>query len=305
MMSLCVIIMMVLWCFHGVSCHESLNVSFIQTLPGRFVEGVYIATELLRSDSFLHLICPPEQMVGLRGATHIPKLMGQRCEPWQCRESVEVLWHLLDHSMTGLEWSSGSGTTWLLRRGLNLFSIEHCSNWLDEVQKAIKDNMPHLLTRWHPVSESVEACNKNEPVDYSGQEKLFGKYSRYPAEHLKDYMPFDFVSVDGRFRDGCIVEALKIGFLKSNYGILLLDNADRSQYLKPETIPSHWLVVSFVNLKEDETTIWMSCPRVDDEDCSMARKQIKMLMENVPTEHIGSRYNAHMSRYRKEHEALD
>ena len=36
-----------------------------------------------------------------------------------------------------------------------------------------------------------------------------------------------------------------IDLVKQDYGMVLLDNAERKYFLKPAKIPAHWLVVSF------------------------------------------------------------
>ena len=90
-----------------------------------------------------------------------------------------------------------------------------------------------------------------------------------------------------------MLEALDL--VKPEYGMIMLDNAERTFYTKAEEIPSHWLVVSFQS-KVSETAVWMSCPTVDDAHCLRARKEIAVMMNNLPKKAIGGRFTAHMKR---------
>ena len=117
-----------------------------------------------------------------------------------------------------------------------------------------------------------------------------------PAQNLSDATPtghWDFMSVDGRFRDGCMLEALNL--VKPEYGMIMLDNSERVHYRKPSEFPSHWLVTSFQS-SVSETTLWMACPTVTDANCLRARQEIAAMMNNLPKGTVGSRYTAHMAR---------
>ena len=272
------------------------------SLPGRLAEAVHIATELARSDSYLQLVCPnTTQGIGTRRAAHGPHLMGTVCEAWANREWTEMLWHLMDRNMVGLEWSSGSGTLWTLRRGVTLYTVEHCKPWLDQIKTKIAGNFPHLMKRWFPVHiDTSKGCRQSFPDDWAVLEETFGEYARYPRVILQqkhNVAPdgFDVINIDGRFRDGCLLESLRPSLLKQQYGILLLDNAERPFYRKPQLIPSHWLVVSFSNAA-DESALWMSCPTPQDALCQRARQEIVIMMQNIPQQFVGSRYKAHMAR---------
>lgn len=96
-----------------------------QSLPGRLAEAVFVATELRRSNSYLQLMCPDNQAIGGRPSDHTPPAIGTTCEAWANREWMEVVWQVVDRNMMALEWSSGSGSLWTLRRGLTLHTVEH------------------------------------------------------------------------------------------------------------------------------------------------------------------------------------
>ena len=116
------------------STRRDTTTDYHQSLPGRLAEAVFIATELKRTNSYLQLICPRDQALGGRPSDHTPALIGTTCEAWANREWMEVLWHVVDRNMMAVEWSSGSGSLWILRRGLTLHTIEH---WY--VQSALTD----------------------------------------------------------------------------------------------------------------------------------------------------------------------
>jgi len=129
-------------------------------------------------------------------------------------------------------------------------------------------------------------------------DRIFGEYARFPRKHLSSENGlWDVANIDGRFRDGCMVEAINL--IKPDYGIILLDNSERPQYRKPSEIPSHWLVVSFQS-HISETTLWMSCPSVEDTYCLRARREIAEMMSNIPAKSVGGRYTAHMARARQD-----
>ncbi len=54
--------------------------------------------------------------LGARPEFHPPSEVGSPCEPWVARGAVHVLSRVLDSSMHGLEWSSGSSTRFYLQR---------------------------------------------------------------------------------------------------------------------------------------------------------------------------------------------
>ena len=199
-----------------------------------------------------------------------------------------------------------------MRRGLTLHSVEHCGQWLDEIQKQISI-IPSSKDKWFPhhvPRQDGLVCTQNLTNDWASMDRIFGRYARFPREHLLDQsarplVGFGFVSVDGRFRDGCLAEAASLihtdqrMLLKKDYGVLLLDNAERQVYKMPDKLPSHWLVVSFDNA-EYETALWMSCPAKDDVHCTRARNRIVEYMAALPIDVVGGRYKAHMARAKRD-----
>jgi len=287
------------------------NDGYAGSPPGLLAEAVYIVTELKKTNSTFELVCPFEQKLGFRAVWDLPERVGNKCEPWITREIVEILWHILRKGMLGLEWSTGSSSLWLLRKGLTVHSIEHCKGWLDQVLSVIQTTLPHLEERWYPhfgETKSDKECSQAESGTWEQKDVVFGEYVRYAKKNL--YEPyarsnngFDLINVDGRFREYCLVEALDM--INPNYGILLLDNAERGWFkASVDKIPSHWLPVSFQyhwgENFHSETAIWMACPTKEDVHCARARNEIKQMMEQLPPHAAGVRYKDHMRRARIE-----
>jgi hypothetical protein len=281
-------------------------------LPSRFAEAVFVATALRNTSAYLQLHCPEEQQIGQRPDRQPPNDVGTACEPWQNRQIAEVLWQTLDSSMLGLEWSSGSGTAWLLRRGVTMHSIEHCEPWIKDIERKLQSVVADdTNTKWYPhyvPRQDGKGCSQDRAGGYTSSMQIFGEYAYYPRKHLLDqFAPggFDLVEVDGRFRKGCMLEAAGLHkkegkvvppLVKQDYGLVLLDNSDRSRYDIVTEIPSHWLVVSFQTGNFGETSLWMACPTVDDAPCAQARSRIVDLMTMIPSENVGHRFTEHMAR---------
>mmetsp|Transcript_27152 Transcript_27152/g.74873 ORF Transcript_27152/g.74873 Transcript_27152/m.74873 type:complete len:391 (+) Transcript_27152:189-1361(+) len=323
--------------------------------PYRFAEAVTATVRSISDRSYTITDCSSEDGIGVRPANHLERFMGNTCEPWINRQTLMVLDRFLSSRdgtrLWGLEWSSGSGTAWLLRKGLALHSVEHCHAWLMEIQDKLRfqqqpEEQPTTTTtrrqpqQWYPhhvARSDGKGCDQREPSDPEEVERIFGNYTTFPRNYLwnnnnndnedknarrllRQQGGFDFVSVDGRARDPCLLEATTTTtrpsnssssnsnnhqnhkmLLRPDYGLLLLDNAERVQYRVPNSsgIPSHWLAVSFVN-PIDETVLWMSCPTVQDAACTAARRQVVGQMALVPRHLVGRRYTEHLQRARSD-----
>eukprot|EP00404_Azadinium_spinosum_P022140 CAMPEP_0180615122 /NCGR_PEP_ID=MMETSP1037_2-20121125/31780_1 /TAXON_ID=632150 /ORGANISM="Azadinium spinosum, Strain 3D9" /LENGTH=414 /DNA_ID=CAMNT_0022634877 /DNA_START=1 /DNA_END=1242 /DNA_ORIENTATION=+ len=253
----------------------SANEYYQSSPPGRLALAVRLAVEL-HCGGHLELIhCPDAHALGARPSSHTVAMIGNLCEPWLNRQTLTVLSHVLDQSMVGLEWSSGSGTIWLLRRLRLLYTVEHCGPWLDSVRKKVADTLPWKAKWWiaNHVLPAAGDCN-NTPGS-------FKNYVSYPTLHFSSQHPtgFDFISVDGRARSKCVHEVLNNRLLKP-YGLLLVDNAERPAYHDAvDSVPDGWLTVSFQNVVS-ESAIWMSCPRGDG-NCHRAQDDINAALSLI------------------------
>lgn len=59
-------------------------------------------------------------------------------QPWLGRDAIKLLADLLASADRGLEWGSGSSTSWLSRRVHSLRSIEHDPAWFQRVQQELE-----------------------------------------------------------------------------------------------------------------------------------------------------------------------
>lgn len=129
--------------------------------------------------------------------------------PWLTAAANSVLESWLKRSDVGLEFGAGRSTLWFGKRVHALVSIEHDREWCDHVlrnlQKSGMKNVDCRLVR----------------MDREEEEGLESNYVR----ELSSFKPgtFDFVLVDGVYRDACAISCLK--YIKQG-GILILDNAN-------------------------------------------------------------------------------
>ncbi|KAL4447296.1 hypothetical protein ABPG77_007329 [Micractinium sp. CCAP 211/92] len=201
--------------------------------------------------------CPSDSRVGGRPKRHVPHLIGTTCEPWMSRNAITLLHELLlPGTAKGLEWSTGSSTTWLLSGHVSsLVSIEHHQKWADNMQAAIERIFGAEFARERWQLQHIPA----DPPDSQSSEdpQVFAEYAKAAFVPDSEAGTFDFVSIDGRARVACFPRALQL--LKPHGGVLVLDNAERPHYRKGvESVPRHWLRYAAVN-EEDTTIVWVSC----------------------------------------------
>jgi predicted O-methyltransferase YrrM len=130
--------------------------------------------------------------------------------PWLTRAGNDFLSGYLKRQDKGLEFGSGRSTVWLARRVSSLVSLEHDEGWFEQVKLRLL--APNLA-----------------PVDYR-RLHVDGLGSADAAQRisalLADLPPanFDFIVVDGVWRDHCTQHAVRL--LKPG-GVLIIDNANR------------------------------------------------------------------------------
>lgn len=90
----------------------------------RFVAAVGEVRRLAESGGCVVQHCPDAVGSGLRPLPYTPHAFGNRCEPLWNRGAVEVVRQLVGADWRGLEWHTGSSTSWLLARLGHLTSIE-------------------------------------------------------------------------------------------------------------------------------------------------------------------------------------
>jgi predicted O-methyltransferase YrrM len=128
--------------------------------------------------------------------------------PWLARPANSILESFLTKRDVGLEFGSGRSTLWFAQKVSALTSVEHNPVWHKKVTKELElrklANVNCLF-----VEKDVE--------DGKGQEAA---YVRITEKFHKS--SFDFILVDGAYRDSCALASL---VLLRPGGILIIDDA--------------------------------------------------------------------------------
>lgn len=171
-------------------------------------------------------------------------IMGTNCEPWISRECIYVLDHIIPSNAIGLEWSSGSSTIWLSYRLKSLISVENTESWSNEVKKIIiRRNLQNRTKLLWIGKEDINNCN-NDKQYISKFYRGDTCFKTYVATNLIPNIQYDFISIDGRARTGCLLRSIKM--IKKENGIIIMDNAERGRYKWVyENIPSNWTRFDF------------------------------------------------------------
>ena len=148
--------------------------------------------------------------------------------PWINYCVIQFLHHSIDRKMRVLEFGAGGSSIFFLKKGVELFSIEHEKIWISEVKERIS---PVQFSKWSPhlVLSRNQETNIPNPEDYLSPIKKIKKAS------------LDIVLIDGRHR----VESIKQSMpLIKDGGILILDNSDRSDYQEAFTLLTDWSLLN-------------------------------------------------------------
>ena len=199
--------------------------------------------------------------IGERPVHQTDNLVGNECEPWMGRYSIMLLQELiigLDINRA-LEYSTGSSSMWFLNNVEQLYSVEHDKIWADMTKQRLTSVFGEQFVNDHWSLHFVPQI-KRKSLSY---EEQFASYVNV-ALRISNGSKLDLISVDGRSRVECIAQA--IGLLKSNGGILILDNSERPSYRSAfDIVPKHWLVFSDEQIRnpgksKGSTHIWVSIP---------------------------------------------
>jgi hypothetical protein len=166
--------------------------------------------------------------------------------PWFAKDSVKWLQGFLKPYMYGFEWGSGHSTVFFARRCAKLVSVEHKYKWFQKVSsRLVERNLCNVTYLFRP-SRTDSLPSQLRPallkkIDFKSKPE-FTAYCdtilSYPSEC------FDFISVDGRARIECAINALDR--LKPG-GVLILDNSERSKYKALFVVLTAWPRLSFAN----------------------------------------------------------
>ena len=165
--------------------------------------------------------------------------------PWINYSTIQFMHHVVCKDTKVLEFGAGGSSLFFLERKVNLVSIEHESEWINEVQKRASKNKL-LLWSHHLISSGKPGSSVPLANDYL-----------LPLKNIAD-SSIDLVVVDGRHR----VESVKraMGKVKPG-GSLILDNSDRPEYAETFELLLGWKLLetwSITNFSEFVTpaAIW-------------------------------------------------
>jgi hypothetical protein len=156
--------------------------------------------------------------------------------PWLVFSSIRFLKKWLKKDMQVFEYGSGGSTLFFAENTSGIVSVEHDKSWFTNAKKAMDlsglQNISYNLIE--PEQDmDFQKKNNSDPRQYiSGFAEYRGKHFKKYASVIDAYPDayFDLVIIDGRARSSCIMHAMQK--VKIN-GVLLVDNADRKQYLSP------------------------------------------------------------------------
>jgi SAM-dependent methyltransferase len=165
-------------------------------------------------------------------------------EPFVAPGAIRFLDKALPRQGIGLEWGSGRSTQWFARRLGRLVVVEHDGTWYEQVRRQLQEagigNVDYRLI----------------PLDHPPQEPTRPVYDPVPryvalAEDFPD-ASFDFVEVDGHYRQACVRAALD----KVKPGGLLLVDDTNWLPLVEWGVPATWKIVHQSVKINTVTSVW-------------------------------------------------
>jgi hypothetical protein len=129
--------------------------------------------------------------------------------PWLTKSANMILSELLKKSDIGLEFGSGRSTIYFAKRLKHLTSIEHNELWYNKVNAKIQQNGLNNI--------NYIFAAKDKEDDRGNESKYVETINGFKDES------FDFILVDGAYRDFCALKVLPKIFPG---GILTVDNAN-------------------------------------------------------------------------------
>ena len=165
-------------------------------------------------------------------------------DPWLSPAAVHFLDQHLRPEFCGFEWGSGRSTNWFATRVGHLVSIEETRAWHDKVFATLRERgRSNVDLRHIPVEHALSAQYESS---YDPMPRYVLAIEEFPDAR------FDFILVDGCYRQPCVQAALPK--LKPG-GLLIIDNTDWVP--PPQThVPADWPLVHRSRNVMSETSIW-------------------------------------------------
>ena len=170
---------------------------------------------------------------------------GHPDDPWLAQGAIRYLDEHLRPEFSGFEWGSGRSTAWFATRVGSLVSIEENREWHDKVAAMLREK-----------KHASRIDLRHIPVEHEFRDQYFPCYDPVPKyvlaiEEFPD-ASFDFILVDGCYRQSCVRAAMKK--LKPG-GLLIIDNTDWLP-VPQWNVPYSWPVEHQSRNVLSQTTIW-------------------------------------------------
>lgn len=165
-------------------------------------------------------------------------------EPWLAPGAVRFLDSKLRSEHVGFEWGSGRSTAWFAARLKHLTSIEHDESWCQTVAAQLREkkitnaDLRHISLE-HPYAELFSPYYDPLPA-------YVRAIDEFPDSH------FDFILVDGYYRQPCALRALQK--IKPG-GLFVIDNTNwmpREQW----PVPLQWPLLHQSSNVQTQTSVW-------------------------------------------------
>ncbi len=122
--------------------------------------------------------------------------------PWLTYAFVDFIEERLNKSMVMFEYGSGNSTLWFAERVGEIFSVEYDKKW------------HNLINAKKAKNSTIFFQSIDNKIDYIEAIKLPNK-------------KYDFILIDGRFRNKCA--SIAIDYIKEN-GVIIIDNTNVGFY---------------------------------------------------------------------------
>mmetsp|Transcript_11488 Transcript_11488/g.24879 ORF Transcript_11488/g.24879 Transcript_11488/m.24879 type:complete len:327 (+) Transcript_11488:10-990(+) len=215
-----------------VSNSQSNFIAGVSTMSS-YKDALSLLAKLKDVGSISHVLCNSSLEIGWRQPENlVPRHIGNRCEPWWVRDAIFLLEHIMRPDWKVLEWGAGSSTVWFSSHAGSVITIEDSEEWVHDLGVILETHGIH----------NVELRHRNKQANGTMHSSRGCCYDDYVtgASDLQDGS-LDVVSVDGRARERCLKEAVRL--VAPVGGILVLDNSVRKRYQETieKIIPKTWL----------------------------------------------------------------
>jgi hypothetical protein len=154
---------------------------------------------------------------------------------WLTQFAIDFIEKEIKEKDRVFEFGGGGSTLFFCKNVQEVITVENHKGWFDILADQINEKGINNWTGHFIEAEKYEGLKERSPGNpddfmsgAKGMEELsFEQYARTIEQYPKEY--FDWVLVDGRARPSCL--KLSIPHVKTG-GYLILDNSDRSYYLK-------------------------------------------------------------------------